>query len=51
MVDFIFKNAKNVSTGHTVFELNCGYHLYIFYKKDIDPRFRLKTAKKLSVEL
>ena len=51
MAEFAYNNAKNTSTRHTLFELNCGYHLWISYKKDLDPRSKSKTAKKLSFEL
>ena len=27
MAEFTYNNSKNASTGHTPFELNCGYHL------------------------
>ena len=26
MAEFAYNNAKNASTGFTLFELNCGYH-------------------------
>ena len=26
MAEFAYNNAKNASTGHTPFELNCGFH-------------------------
>ena len=26
---FAYNNAKNANTGHTLFELNCGYHSWI----------------------
>ena len=26
MVDFAYNNTRNASTGHMLFELNCGYH-------------------------
>ena len=51
MVEFAYNNAKNTSIGHTPFELNCGYHPYIFFKKDTDPRSRSKIAKKLLAKL
>ena len=51
MVEFAYNNAKNASTGHTLFELNCGYHPCIFYEKDLDLRSKSKTAKELSSEL
>ena len=51
MAKFAYNNAKNASTGHTSFELNCGYHLRMSYKDDVDPRFKSKSADKLSTEL
>ena len=51
MAEFVYNNAKNASTGHTPFDLNCKYHLWVFYKEDIDPRSKSKSADKLSAEL
>ena len=51
MAEFAYNNAKNASTGHTLFELNCGYHSRIFFKEDTDPRSKSKSADKLSAEL
>ena len=51
MAKFAYNNAKNASTGFTPFELNCGYHLWVFYKEDFDPRSKSKTAEELSSEL
>ena len=51
MAKFAYNNAKNASTGHTPFELNCRCHLWVSYKKDIDPCFKSKSADKLSAEL
>ena len=51
MAEFAYNNAKNASTGHTLFELNCGYHPRVFYKEDLDPRSKSKTAEELSSEL
>ena len=51
MAEFAYNNAKNASTGHTLFELNCGYHSCVSYEEDPDPRSKLKTAEKLSSEL
>ena len=51
MAEFAYNNAKNASTGHILFELNCGYHPRVFYEEDLDPRSKLKTAEKLSSEL
>ena len=51
MAEFAYNNAKNLSTGHTPFELNCGYHPRVSFEKDTDPRSRLKSADKLSAKL
>ena len=51
MAKFAYNNAKNASTGHTPFELNCGYHSWMSYKKDVDPRSRSKSADELSAKL
>ena len=51
MAEFAYNNAKNASTGHTPFELNCGYHPRVSYEEDIDPRSRSKSANELAAEL
>ena len=51
MAEFAYNNAKNASTGFTPFELNCGYHPRLSYKKDLDPRSKSKTAEELSSKL
>ena len=51
MAEFAYNNVKNASTGHTPFELNCGYHPRMSYKEDVDPRSQSKSADKLSAEL
>ena len=51
MAKFAYNNAKNASTGYTLFELNCGYHPQISYKKNLDPRSQSKTVEELSSEL
>ena len=33
------------------FELNCGYHPYVFYKKNLNLRSKLKTIEKLFFKL
>ena len=48
---FAYNNAKNTSTGHTPFELNYGYHPWMSYKEDVDPRSQSKLADELSAEL
>ena len=51
MAVFAYNNVKNASTGHTLFELNCGYHFCISFKKDTDPCSWSKIADKLLAEL
>ncbi len=51
MAEFAYNNAKNTSTGHTLFKLNCGYHSKVFFKKDIDPHVRSRSTNKLANEL
>ena len=51
MAEFAFNNAKNASTGHMPFELNCNYHPWILYKEEVDPHFKSKSADKLLAEL
>ena len=51
MVEFAYNIAKNASTDFTPFELNCGYHPRVFYKEDLDPRSKSKTAEELSSKL
>lgn len=51
MAEVAYNNTQNVNTGFTLFELNCGYHSSILYKKDIDLYFKLKSANKLLTKL
>ena len=51
MAEFAYNNAKNASTGHTPFELNCGYHPRMSYEEEVDPRSKSKSADELSAEL
>ena len=51
MAEFAYNNAKNASTGHTPFKLNCGYHPRMSYEEDVDPRSKSKSAEELSAEL
>ena len=50
MAEFAY-NAKNANTGHMPFELNCGYHFWILYKKEVDSHSKSRSADKLSVKL
>ena len=51
MPEFAYNNAKNASTGHILFKLNCGYYPCVFYEEDLDPRLKSRTAEELSSEL
>ena len=51
MAKFANNNAKNPSTSHTPFELNCGYHFWVFYKEDINFCFKSKSTNKWLAEL
>ena len=51
MAEFAYNNAKNSTTGHTPFELNCGLHPRASYEEDIDPRSKSKAADKLATKL
>ncbi len=44
MAEFAYNNAKNASTSHILFELNCGYHLKVSFKEDVDLRSRTRSA-------
>lgn len=50
MTEFAYNNIKNISIGHILFELNCGYHLQVSYKEDVNPRFRSLLVEKLILE-
>ena len=45
MAEFAYNNAKNASTGYTLFELNYEYHPRVSYEEYFDPCLKLRTAK------
>ena len=51
MAEFAYNNANNASSGHTPFELNCGYHPRMSHEENVDPRSKSKSADELSAEL
>ncbi len=51
MAEFTYNNAKNASTDHTLFQLNCGYHPRVSFEEDVDPRSRSHSANELTKEL
>ena len=50
MAEFAYNIAKNSSTGHTPFELNCGYYPRVSFEEDTNPRSQSKSADKLLAE-
>ena len=51
MAKFGYNNVKNVSIGHTSFELKYEYHFWVSYKEDIKPRSKFKSEDELLAEL
>ncbi len=51
IAEFAYNNTRNASTGHTPFELNCGYHPRTSFKEDINYCSRFCSANKLVKEL
>ena len=51
MVKFAYNNAKNASSGYTLFKLNCVYHFGVSFEEDPNLRFWSKTANKVSLEI
>ncbi len=50
MAEFAYNNAKNTSTSHTSFELNCDFYLRASYEKDVDPCSQSKSADKQAIK-
>ena len=50
-MEFAYNNSKNVSTEHTPFELNYGYHLRVFFKNKCDVCSRFSLANGLVMKL
>ena len=51
MAEFVYNNSKNVSLGHTFFELNYSYHSCVFFKNKCNTCSRSSSAKRLAMEL
>lgn len=51
MAEFIYNNARNISTGYTPFKLNYGYYPQASYKESINPQCQSKSADKLATKL
>ena len=48
---FGYNNAKNASTGHTPFELNCSFYLRVSFKYNVDFCYRSCSTNKLAKKL
>ena len=51
MAEFAYNNSKNASTGHTPFEFNYGYPLYVSFEDKCNTCSRSFSAKELAIEL
>ena len=51
MAEFAYNNSKNASTGHTWFELNYGYHPWVFFENKYNAYSKSSSADGLAVEL
>lgn len=51
MVKFACHNAKNANISYTPFELNCGFHYKVLYKKIVNFHSKSKIANQLATKL
>ena len=51
IAEFAYNNAKNASTGHTSFELNCGFYSRVFFENNVNLCSRSCFANELAKEL
>ena len=51
MAEFAYNNAKNASTRHTLFKLNCDYHPRVFFEEDVDFCSKSRSTNELIKEL
>lgn len=51
MTKFIYKNAKNASTHHTSFVMNCAYYIYVFLNNKVHHCLKSHFADKLAKEV
>ena len=47
MAEFAYNNAKNSSTGHTPFELNCSYHCCVSFKENTNSLLPIKISRRV----
>lgn len=51
MIEVAYNNAKNVRTGHTLFDLNYVYHFRVLFDKNINFQLKSRFTDKLAKEL
>lgn len=51
VAEFAYNNFKNASIGHIPFELNCQYHLWVFFKDECNAQFKSFFANELAIKL
>ena len=51
MAEFTYNNAKNISSGHTLFKFNYDYYSKVLFKEDVNPCSRFCSTKKLAEKL
>ena len=51
IVEFVYNNAKNISTGYILLKFNYKFHLQVLFKKDNDSQLQFRLANKLSNKL
>ena len=51
MAEFAYHNVKNANTEYMHFKINCSYHLYIFYKTNVNSYSKSQVADKLTKKL
>lgn len=44
IAEFVYNNVKNTNTSYMSFKLNCGYHLNILYKENVNPCSQSRSA-------
>ena len=51
MAEFTYNKSKNANMGHTLFEINCGYHPWVSFEDKCNVCFKSSLANRLAVEL
>ncbi len=51
MIEFTYNNTKNANTNYNAIELNCRYHLRVFWKDKINLYLKFYFANQVTNEL